>query len=95
MVNPHKGPQKAALTLLGTLVAYPPPAADPAVESLLDFHHGVSQIPNYDLKYPADFPHFDYVNPDAPKGRAIQKSFLGVKTCPNWRKSQLISSRRG
>ena len=21
-----------------------------------------------DLKYPADFQHFDYVNPDAPKG---------------------------
>ena len=24
-----------------------------------------------DLKYPADFPHFDYVNPDAPKGGEI------------------------
>lgn len=28
--------------------------------------HGLSQFG--DLKYPADFPHFDYVNADAPKG---------------------------
>jgi microcin C transport system substrate-binding protein len=28
--------------------------------------HGISAFG--DLKYPADFPHFDYVNPDAPKG---------------------------
>lgn len=28
--------------------------------------HGISTFG--DLKYPADFPHFDYVNPDAPKG---------------------------
>ncbi|MEM1388992.1 MAG: extracellular solute-binding protein [Pseudomonadota bacterium] len=35
--------------------------------------HGIS--PFGDLKYPADFPHFDYVNPDAPKGGTI--SFRG------------------
>ena len=28
--------------------------------------HGISAFG--DLKYPADFKHFDYVNPDAPKG---------------------------
>ena len=28
--------------------------------------HGISVFG--DLKYPADFTHFDYVNPDAPKG---------------------------
>ena len=28
--------------------------------------HGMSAFG--DLKYPADFHHFDYVNPDAPKG---------------------------
>ena len=37
----------------------------------LEFHHGVSQIPNYELKYPADFPHFDYLNTDAPKGGTL------------------------
>ena len=34
----------------------------------LKFRHGISQIPNYELKYPPDFTHFDHVNPDAPKG---------------------------
>ena len=43
-----------AATLLGCGIA----AAEP--------RHGVSAFG--DLKYPADFPHFDYVNPDAPKG---------------------------
>ena len=34
-----------------------------------------------DLKYPADFKHFDYVNPDAPKGGAISMvGSGGVKT---------------
>jgi microcin C transport system substrate-binding protein len=31
--------------------------------------HGISAFG--DLKYPADFPHFDYVNPNAPKGGAF------------------------
>jgi microcin C transport system substrate-binding protein len=36
--------------------------------------HGISTFG--DLKYPADFKHFDYVNPDAPKGGTM--SFRGV-----------------
>ncbi len=31
-----------------------------------------------DLKYPADYAHFDYVNPDAPKGGEISISTLGT-----------------
>ena len=31
--------------------------------------HGISAFG--DLKYPPDFTHFDYVNPDAPKGGKI------------------------
>ena len=31
-----------------------------------EIRHGLSAFG--DLKYPADFKHFDYVNPDAPKG---------------------------
>lgn len=31
-----------------------------------------------DLKYPADYTHFDYVNPDAPKGGEISISTLGT-----------------
>lgn len=41
----------------------------------LEFRHGISQIPNYDLKYPRDFAHLDYVNPDAPKGGALMLSY--------------------
>ena len=37
----------------------------------LEFRHGVSQFPDYDLKYPPDFARFDYVNPDAPKGGTL------------------------
>ena len=37
----------------------------------LKFRHGISQIPNYELKYPPDFTHFDHVNPDAPKGGTL------------------------
>ena len=41
----------------------------------LEFRHGISQIPNYDLKYPHDFAYFDYVNPDAPKGGTLTLSY--------------------
>ncbi len=34
--------------------------------------HGLSVFG--DLKYPADFEHFDYVNPDAPKGGSLRRS---------------------
>ena len=54
------------------------------VEAAQDFErHGISAFG--DLKYPADFEHFDYVNPDAPKGgvfshvgatRAFNQNFL-------------------
>ncbi|HEX2841915.1 extracellular solute-binding protein [Hyphomicrobium sp.] len=41
--------------------------------------HGLSIFG--DLKYPADFKHFDYVNPDAPKGgKASQIGSAGVTT---------------
>ncbi len=38
--------------------------------------HGLSAFG--ELKYPADYPHFDYVNPDAPKGGTFAFSV------PNW-----------
>lgn len=41
------------------IVAFPPASAAPP-------SHGISYFG--DLKYPKDFPHFDYANPDAPKG---------------------------
>jgi microcin C transport system substrate-binding protein len=40
------------------------------------WHHGVSLFGS--VKYPADFKHFDYVNPDAPKTGAVRLSALGT-----------------
>ena len=37
--------------------------------------HGMSAFG--DLKYPADFHHFDYVNPDAPKGGMFSPDPVG------------------
>ncbi len=38
--------------------------------------HGISTFG--ELKYPADFSHLDYVNPDAPKGGEFSMSWLGT-----------------
>ena len=38
-------------------------------------HHAVSLIGT--PKYPADFKHFDYVNPDAPKGGLVRMADIG------------------
>ncbi|MEM7057797.1 MAG: extracellular solute-binding protein [Pseudomonadota bacterium] len=48
----------SAATASAAIIAPLAQAAEPS--------HGISAFG--DLKYPADFPHFDYVNPDAPKG---------------------------
>ena len=49
------------LVALALAVTGPAAAQDDVIKS-----HGLSTFG--DLKYPADFKHFDYVNPDAPKG---------------------------
>lgn len=54
------------------------PAAAQAAEP--KWRHGLSLFG--DLKYPADFKRFDYVNPDAPKGGALRR--LGVGTFDNF-----------
>ena len=53
----------------GAIVLAAPATAQETVES-----HGISAFG--ELKYPPDFAHFDYVNPDAPKGGTM--SFRGV-----------------
>jgi microcin C transport system substrate-binding protein len=40
------------------------------------WRHGLSLFG--ELKYPADFKHFDYVNPSAPKGGAVRQSAFGT-----------------
>ena len=50
-----------------------------AVPAAAEPRHGLSVFG--DLKYPADFKHFDYVNPDAPKGgKASQIGTAGLTT---------------
>ncbi|SFB01218.1 microcin C transport system substrate-binding protein [Poseidonocella pacifica] len=46
----------------------------PGASAPITTAHGISAFGP--LKYPADFPHFEYVNPDAPKGGEM--SFRGV-----------------
>jgi microcin C transport system substrate-binding protein len=40
------------------------------------WRHGLSLFG--DVKYPADFPHFDYVNPDAPRGGRVRLFTVGT-----------------
>lgn len=61
-----------AVILAGTLLFSSPTIAENHVETITS--HGISAFG--ELKYPPDFPHFDYVNPDAPKGGTI--SFRGT-----------------
>ena len=57
--------------LLLALIAGPARSEEKIIES-----HGYSYFG--DLKYPADFKHFDYVNPDAPKGGEISIAVSGT-----------------
>ncbi len=48
----------------------------PAPSALAEPAHGVAM--HGDLKYPADFQHFDYVNPQAPKTGALRQAVIGT-----------------
>jgi microcin C transport system substrate-binding protein len=60
-----------APVLVWSLMAVSPAGA---VDGADGFAHGISLL--HDLKYSADFEHFEYVNPDAPKGG----TFVGYGT---------------
>ncbi len=49
--------------------------AAPAAEATAYRSHGMAM--HGDLKYPSDFTHFDYVQPDAPKGGAVRLGASG------------------
>jgi len=68
----------AALTpALGTLAGLPSvETAKAQAAAELPWRHGLSLFG--DLKYPADFKRFDYVNPDAPKGGTMRMIALGT-----------------
>jgi len=65
----------AAAVLIAFLLAAPGRTASAAPS------HGLSTFG--DLKYPADFKHFDYVNPDAPKGGKLSLVGTGGLTTFN------------
>ena len=65
---PQRPMQSFAAALALTLAAGPVAGDDAVIVS-----HGISAFG--DLKYPPGFPHFDYVNPDAPQGGTM--SFRG------------------
>ncbi|MDE0453017.1 MAG: extracellular solute-binding protein [Gammaproteobacteria bacterium] len=68
-------PRARSILLLFALSIHPLAHVVADTQSL-EFRHGVSQIPNYELKYPADFPHFNHLNVDAPKGGTLVLPWL-------------------
>src|ERR1700761_805762 len=55
------------------------PTLSPLAADAAEKRHGLSSFGS--LKYPADFQHFDYVNPDAPKGgRMVTMGTGGANT---------------
>src|SRR5689334_11971216 len=67
MILTRRGLIKTASLLgLGSLTGFRVLSVEPARAQEKVFVHGNSIFG--DLKYPADFKHFDYVNPDAPRG---------------------------
>ncbi len=73
MGNWHFQTVSRAVGVLLSLVISTTPAWAESHEKIT-VSHGISTFG--ELKYPPDFPHFDYVNPDAPKGGTI--SFQGT-----------------
>jgi microcin C transport system substrate-binding protein len=69
-----RGIALAALMHGAKVSAAPSPASPSHGEAA--WTHGISRLGN--LKYPAGFTHFDYVNADAPKGGAARRAAIGT-----------------
>src|SRR3569832_1579001 len=50
--------------------------AAPAAAGASEWRHGLS--PFGDIKYPAGFKHFEYVNPQAPQGGSVRRVAIGT-----------------
>ncbi|WP_417688537.1 extracellular solute-binding protein [Roseibium sp.] len=72
--------RRRLLKLTGAAAVVAALPATSRMASAAEVRHGLSVFG--DLKYPADFPHFDYVVPDAPKGGRF------VFRVPSWRYNQ-------
>jgi microcin C transport system substrate-binding protein len=60
---------------LGLNIGVSSPALAQAAPDGMKWRHAISTFG--DIKYPADFKRFDYVNPDAPKGGVARLFELG------------------
>jgi microcin C transport system substrate-binding protein len=67
---------RLAALLAAALLLASPSAAQEAPAGTPEWRHGLSLFG--DVKYPPDFKHFDYVNPDAPKGGAARLATMGT-----------------
>ena len=61
-----------AILLLALLA---PPVSTASADSPVKTLYSISLLGQ--PKYPADFKHFDYVNPDAPKGGELKRAAIG------------------
>jgi microcin C transport system substrate-binding protein len=66
----------AGLALMAVSLLWAPAAAPQAAGAKSTTAHGFSMFG--DLKYPAGFPHFQYVNPAAPKGGDVKLAAIGT-----------------
>ena len=66
----------AAVVLVLSVPGLSVPGAKAQDETPQRWRHGLSLFD--DLKYPPDFKHFDYVNPDAPKGGTVRQGVTGT-----------------
>jgi microcin C transport system substrate-binding protein len=68
----------AALPGLGALTGFSPlrSAKAQAAAARPDWQHGLSLFG--EIKYPPNFPHFDYVNPKAPQGGTVRQIAIGT-----------------
>ncbi len=75
--SPLNRPWSWAAATLAAMVALSPLAmAQQAMAADAPPSHGIAM--HGDLKYPATFTHFDYVNPDAPKGGTVKFAAIGT-----------------
>ena len=87
----RSGALAAGFPLIGRfgLPVLPSPAAAQQSQAERGWRHGVSLFG--ELKYPADFKHFDYVNPDAPKGGSVR--MIGLGTFDNF--NEVVAGLKG
>jgi microcin C transport system substrate-binding protein len=84
-----KFPLRACAAALAITVLSLAPAAAQEKASETVWRHGTSLFG--DLKYPPEFDHFDYVNPNAPKGGSVR--LLGLGTYDNF--NPVVSGVKG